>query len=227
MKHIQILFSTPLGHKGIDYFKEIVRRFETYFFDYQVFWYEDSEPPEWLYEIGNVIIEKDKNYGYAMNHLKPETLEEYTHIFYWMDDIDIKGFSIENFMKLFLKHNLEIAMPSLNESSVPIAWPHTKQKKDVKVMKVNMCEPIALCFTADAWRKWYDMLLPECRCGWGYDLFAERLCNYKRMGVIHAESVGHMRLEHSTGSYGPEQERRLSKHYGINREPGIEYEVLE
>ncbi|CAN8272615.1 unnamed protein product [Cochlearia groenlandica] len=178
---------------------------------------------EWSKKAIHISVPKQTKWWYAKRFLHPDIIAPYDYIFIWDEDLGVKNFNAEEYIKMVKKHGLEISQPGV-ESRKPITWKITKRVPGKEVHKEfedkqGMCkdphlppcagfiEIMAPVFSRNAWRCVWHMIQNDLVHGWGLD-FALRKCvepAYEKIGVVDSQWIIHQKIP-SLGGQGIVQE---------------------
>ncbi|KAK7339614.1 hypothetical protein VNO77_20292 [Canavalia gladiata] len=173
---------------------------------------------EWSKRAIHISVRKQTKWWYAKRFLHPDIVAPYDYIFIWDEDLGVKNFDAEEYLKMVRKHGLEISQPGLDPSS-SLTWQITRKRDDCEVHKDaeekhGWCDPhsppcaafveiMAPVFSREAWRCAWHMIQNDLVHGWGLD-FALRKCvepPHEKIGVVDTQWVVHQRVP-SLGNQG-------------------------
>jgi len=228
------LFASPVNSTGKEYLKKIVTRFGHKNFEYLFFVYDNSQFTDPIFRPCKFIYEKGLKWNFARKYLTPEYCKKYDYIFFWDDDIDVEGFSCENFIDIMERNNLEVGQPSLSDKST-VSHKITRANKKYRIGRyTDFVEIMIPVYKREAWSKFWKMIKTDemsSGWGWGYDRLAKFFCGYKNMGIIDSETVEHRRALRNVGPKGEhirEKERRfLEKHRKCIKSRKVAYGELK
>ncbi|CAI8618030.1 unnamed protein product [Vicia faba] len=164
---------------------------------------------EWSKRAIHISASKQTKWWYAKRFLHPDIVASYDYIFIWDEDLGLKHFDAEEYLKIVKKYGLEISQPGVDQSS-SYTWEMTRRRDGVEVHKeaeekdgwcsnppVPPCaafvEIMAPVFSRDAWRCVWHMIQNDLVHGWGLD-FALRKCvesAHEKIGVVDAQWIIH------------------------------------
>ena len=87
------LYASAVNAQGKDFLRKIIEKFGHDSFDYLIFAYDETSFDEDVFKKCRVIREKGLKWYFAKKYLTPEFCVSYDYLFYWDDDIDVKGVS--------------------------------------------------------------------------------------------------------------------------------------
>lgn len=188
------LYVSPVGSRGKDFLKKTIQSFGTDRFDYLIFSYDGTRFDEPIFSSCQVIYERGLRWEFMKKYATPSYCEKYDYIFAWADDIDIEGFSIDNYLRIVIRNGLELSQPALTTTSF---YSHkiTLRKERLRIGRfTDFVEIMIPVFEREAWDRFWNTIMTTANgWGWGYDLFAKSKCGYRRMGIIDSEPVRHTR----------------------------------
>ncbi|XP_020592387.1 uncharacterized protein LOC110032933 [Phalaenopsis equestris] len=174
---------------------------------------------EWSKQAIHVSARKQTKWWYAKRFLHPDIVARYEYIFIWDEDLGVEHFNAEEYIKLVMKHGLEISQPGL-EPNKGLTWQMTKRRSDGEVHKQTEEKPgwcsnpqlppcaafveiMAPVFSRNAWRCVWYMIQNDLIHGWGLD-FALRKCvepAHEKIGVVDSQWIDH-KVVPSLGNQG-------------------------
>ncbi|XP_057427212.1 uncharacterized protein LOC130720574 [Lotus japonicus] len=172
---------------------------------------------EWSKKAIHISARKQTKWWYAKRFLHPDIVAPYDYIFIWDEDLGLKNFDAEEYLKMVRKHGLEISQPGLDRKS-DFTWEMTRKRDKGEVHKdekngwcpepnlppcAAFVEIMAPVFSRDAWRCVWHMIQNDLIHGWGLD-FALRKCvetPHKKIGVVDAQWIVHQSVP-SLGNQG-------------------------
>ncbi|XP_047326582.1 uncharacterized protein LOC124930273 [Impatiens glandulifera] len=84
---------------------------------------------EWSKRAIHVSVEKQTKWWYAKRFLHPDIVAPYDYIFIWDEDLGVQHFDAEEYIKLVMKHGLEISQPGLDpKGKRSITWQMTRRR---------------------------------------------------------------------------------------------------
>ncbi|KAF3337452.1 hypothetical protein FCM35_KLT18039 [Carex littledalei] len=159
---------------------------------------------EWSKRAIHIGTRRQTKWWYAKRFLHPDIVAPYEYIFIWDEDLGVKNFDAEEYIKLVKKYGLEISQPGL-ESNKDFAYQITQRRNDTEVhnsfinfvllsmITHRFIEIMAPVFSKDAWRCVWHMIQNDLIHGWGLD-FTLRKCvepAHEKIGVVDAQWVFH------------------------------------
>ncbi|XP_073057609.1 uncharacterized protein [Primulina eburnea] len=164
---------------------------------------------EWSKRAIHVSVKKQTKWWYAKRFLHPDIVAPYDYIFIWDEDLGVKNFDAEEYIKIVKKHGLEISQPGLDPSR-GITWQMTKRRPNVEAHleteeRPGWCsdphlppcaafvEIMAPVFSRDAWRCVWHMIQNDLVHGWGLDLALQKCVEpaNEKIGVVDAQWIVH------------------------------------
>ncbi|XP_075480126.1 uncharacterized protein LOC142520861 [Primulina tabacum] len=174
---------------------------------------------EWSRRAIHVSVKKQTKWWYAKRFLHPDIVAPYDYIFVWDEDLGVKNFDAEEYIKIVKKHGLEISQPGLDPSR-GITWQMTKRRPDLEAHleteeRPGWCsdphlppcaafvEIMAPVFSRDAWRCVWHMIQNDLVHGWGLDLALQKCVEpaNEKIGVVDAQWIVHQGVP-SLGNQG-------------------------
>jgi hypothetical protein len=187
------LFASPVGRDAKDSVRRIVERFGHEAFDFLLLVYDDARYDDDCFARCEVLYEKAPLFWQLKTCLPPELCERYEYVFIWMDDLDVLDFDPQNFLRLMRAHRIEAGHPSLSRDSVISHEVMVHQDERVGRF-TDFVEEMAFVFESRRWRRFWELISPDSNpWGWGYDEVAYSYCRFRRMAVIDAEVIRHVR----------------------------------
>ncbi|XP_076918109.1 uncharacterized protein LOC143578399 [Bidens hawaiensis] len=164
---------------------------------------------EWSKKSIHISVKRQTKWWYAKRFLHPDIVAAYDYIFIWDEDLGVKHFNGDMYMKLVKKHGLEISQPGLEPDS-GLTWQMTKRRGDKEVHKDTEEKPgwcsdpnlppcaafveiMAPVFSREAWRCVWHLIQNDLVHGWGLD-FAFRRCvkpAHEKIGVVDSQWIVH------------------------------------
>jgi glycosyltransferase involved in cell wall biosynthesis len=229
VRNKKYLFAVPVGTNGKPYILKLINKFGFDDFDYILFNYQDTDFSESIFDKCLIHCEKGFKFYFAKKFLPPDLCNYYEYVFLWDDDLDVSEFSYQNFINIMEQNALEVAQPALMDDSY---YSHqiTIQQPGKIGRRTDFVEVMAIVFKASSWSKFYNMIESDYNfSGWGYDLFLESLCNFKRIGIIDCEPIRHTKpVESNLWKNVPgDFNRFLSEHQNYQQCAFVEYSDLD
>lgn len=204
------LYASAVNAQGKDFLRKIIEKFGHETFDYLIFAYDETSFDEDVFKKCRIIREKGLKWYFAKKYLTTQFCAPYDYLFFWDDDIDVDGFSVDDFLSVMRRNALQMAQPSLSMDSyysLEITLTHEHSVGRLTDYVENMV-PV---FTAEAWTTYWNMLEDgDYYWGWGYTLLGYSICGYKAIGIVDRQSVIHTRP--ASGSGKKECDRYLEKY---------------
>lgn len=228
LDHPRYLYASAVNREGKERLAQIIRKFGHRDFDYIIFVYDDTPFDDEIFRKCKFIYEKGGKCFYWKKYLTPEYCGKYSYLFLWDDDIDISGFSYQNFINIMIRNNLEMAQPALTAHSYT-SIKITKQNSKVEVGRyVDFVEIMIPVFESRCWTRFWDMLDGDINMwGNGLDLVAKDFCNITNMGIVDQEVVSHVRrVNNETGKLS-ESLSVLEKHKRTKKSVFVCYAHLQ
>ncbi|KAJ0511044.1 hypothetical protein HanIR_Chr11g0547561 [Helianthus annuus] len=164
---------------------------------------------EWSKKSIHVSVTRQTKWWYAKRFLHPDIVAAYDYIFVWDEDLGVKHFNGDMYMKVVKKYGLEISQPGL-EPDNGLTWEMTKRRGDKEVHKDTEEKPgwcsdprlppcaafveiMAPVFSREAWRCVWYLIQNDLVHGWGLD-FALRRCvepAHEKIGVVDSQWIVH------------------------------------
>lgn len=211
---MKYLFTSSVGNPCKRFLKKIIKRFGYEDFDYIICVYDDTEFNEKIFKYCKIIYKKEYQWNFLAQYVTPGVCKKYEYIFTWADDLDIENFSYKNFIKIMKQNKLYMAQPALTHKSY---YSHiiTLKDQNYKIGRfTDFVEIMAPVFSREAYPHFWKMISENfSRFGWGYDILAESLCGYKRMGIIDCETITHKKPVQSHKTEAPSDMARMLKKY--------------
>lgn len=168
-------------------------RFSCIIFDYSTFKYH----PRWAAKQKRCQYVRNTRWTYAMflRSLAPSMISAFDYVMIAIDDVVWQNFDVGKFMQLALKHNLDIASPSVDGAVWPIM---SRTKHSGKGRLVNHMEFFVVAFSRRVWPCVWSFLDMEFEGAGGHiDFFVFRLCPESvprlRAGVYDVFAVSHLK----------------------------------
>lgn len=186
------LYVSPVGKYGKPYLEKIIKKFGFDDFDYLIFIYDDTEFEEPIFNKVGFIRDPGKlRWEYMQKYATLNVVDDYDYIFCWADDLDIENFDYKHFLNIMGKNNLDMAQPALRTDKGYPSHPVCHQDKDRKVgRETDYAEVMCPVLTKEAFLKWRTLFTDWNGWGWGYDMYAKPILNFK-IGVIDCEPIIH------------------------------------
>ena len=200
---------------GKDNLRRIVERFGHDTFDYLFFIYDDSRYDDDCFARCEIVYDKSPVFWRLKRLVTPERCRRYEYVFIWVDDLDILDFDPQNFLQILRTHRIEVAQPALSPDSV-IYHPVTAHQNEPIGRYTDFVEEMAFVFRGDLWERFWRLISPDSNpWGWGYDELAYSVCRFRRMAVIDAEVVKHLRkgTYHAEASVARDQTHKSYKRF--------------
>jgi hypothetical protein len=126
----------------------------------------------------------------------------YTHVAVLMDDVDVTGVELGDFLALMDWSGFGVASPAFDD---PI-YPSMRARYNCFFHRTDFINIFFAVFTRDAWVCWQDSLIDTDRnpLGWGMDATLHRVCNVS-LGVLDAHLGVH---KEKRTSYSQAEARR-------------------
>jgi len=170
-----------------------VARFGHDLFDFMLLVYDDSPYAQACFSRCKVIRDKQGLFHQLKTHLTPELCRGYEYVFVWMDDLDILDFDPRRFLQILRAHRIGLAQPSLSADSV-ISHAITVHRDNTIGRYTDFVEEMALVFEGRLWERFWTLIrADENPWGWGYDELMYAYCGFRRMAIIDAEVIRHLR----------------------------------
>jgi Protein of unknown function (DUF707) len=187
------LFVSPVGGDAKGIVGKIIERFGHTSFDFLLLVYDDSRYDESPFASCKVIYDKSPLFWQVKRHVTPDLCRKYEYVFVWMDDLDILDFDPQNFLQIVRANKIEVAHPSLSADSV-ISHPVMQHESNTVGRYTDFVEQMAFVFKGDRWSRFWELIIGDQNpWGWGYDEVAYSYCRFRRMAVIDAEVIKHLR----------------------------------
>lgn len=225
--HPRYLYASAVNREGKERLAQIIREFGHKDFDYLIFVYDDTLFDDEIFRKCKFVYEKGIKCFFWKKYLTPEYCRKYSYLFLWDDDIDITGFSYQNFINIMIRNNLEMAQPALTARS-NISLKITQRNTKVKVGRyVDFVEVMVPVFESSCWPKFWDMLDVDINM-WGnaLDLVAKDFCNFTNMGIVDQEAVTHVRRVNNDPGKVSEVSSFLKKHKTTKKSVFVSYAHL-
>lgn len=216
----------PVGGAGKRWLAEIITRFGTAGFDYLILAYDDTRFDEPVFAPCEIVRCAGLKWQLVQRHLPPERVAPYAFVFVWDDDLDPRPFDPRAFLDVMARNGLELAQPALTRDS---HFSHLLTlQSDAPVGRfTDFVEIMAPVFRADAWARFWSLLDPErTHWGWGLDVFARSLCDFRRMGIVDCQPVRHTRPIDPGRDQLDELRRFRSRHPGARAARKLAYAEL-
>lgn len=187
------LFVSPVGAGAEGNIRKIVARFGHEQFDFLLLVYDDSPYADACFSRCRIIHDRQPLFPQLKTHLTPELCRGYEYVFVWMDDLDVLEFDPQRFLRILREHRIELAQPSLSPDS---AISHEiVVHRDGRIGRyTDFVEQMALVFEGKKWERCWELIrMDENPWGWGYDELLYACCRCRRMAIIDAEVVRHLR----------------------------------
>ncbi|XP_075482193.1 uncharacterized protein LOC142522593 isoform X1 [Primulina tabacum] len=217
------LVTFTVGYDQRDNINAAVKKFSNNFtivlFHYDGRTNEWDNEFEWSKRAIHVSVKKQTKWWYAKRFLHPDIVAPYDYIFIWDEDLGVKNFDAEEYIKIVKKHGLEISQPGLDPSR-GITWQMTKRRPGVEAHleteeRPGWCsdphlppcaafvEIMAPVFSRDAWRCVWHMIQNDLVHGWGLDLALQKCVEpaNEKIGVVDAQWIVHQGVP-SLGNQG-------------------------
>ena len=187
------LFVSPVGAGAEENIRKIVARFGHEQFDFLLLVYDDSSYAQDCFSRCRVIRDKQPLFHQLKTHLTPELCRRYEYVFVWMDDLDILEFDPQRFLQIVREHRIELAQPSLSQDSV-ISHEIVVHRDGRIGRYTDFIEQMAFVFEGRRWERFWKLIRKdENPWGWGYDELLYAHCGFRRMAIIDAEVIRHLR----------------------------------
>jgi len=193
MAHQKSLFVSPVGGDAKGNVRKIIERFGHASFDFLLLVYDDSRYEEDCFASCKVVYDKSPLFWQVKRRVTPDLCRKYEYVFVWMDDLDILDFDPQNFLQIVRGNKIEVAHPSLSADSV-ISHRVMVHQSDTVGRYTDFIEQMAFVFRGDLWQRFWELIAPDRNpWGWGYDEVAYSYCRFRKMAVIDAEVIKHLR----------------------------------
>jgi hypothetical protein len=210
------LFVSPVGGEAKERVRRIVERFGHDEFDFRLLVYDDSRYVEHCFARCTVIQDRTPLFWQLKRQVPPVLARRYEYVFLWVDDLDVLEFNPQHFLQILRRHRLEVAQPALTPDSV-ISHPITGRHEAPIGRYTDFVEEMAFVFRGDRWERFWRLIAPDRNpWGWGYDELAYSVCGFRRMAIIDAEVIRHLRqgVYHDRARAGQsEVHRRYERFY--------------
>jgi hypothetical protein len=135
----------------------------------------------------------------------------YTHVGVLMDDVDVTGVELGDFLTLMDWSGFGVASPAFDD---PI-YPSMRPRYNCFYHRTDFVNIFFAVFARDAWGCWQDRLIDTDRnpLGWGMDATLHRVCN-ATLGVLDAHHGIH---KEKRTSYSQAEARRQMYEYIAGR----------
>ncbi|MEK7954214.1 DUF707 domain-containing protein [Luteolibacter soli] len=176
------------------------------------------------------IRDRDYKWPLAYRNLHPDVVADYDYVFFWDDDLGIKGFDPARFVRIMQINHLAMAQPAI-ESPHCLSHAITSRKpcppwrgsegtapRRIVGRLTNFVEIMAPVFTRDAWRTVYSYVDPGSHSGWGYDYIP-----VGAKGIVDALPVVHTRAVQSFNSKSQGEFECFLYSQGLFAHPHTEY----
>ncbi len=188
------LYMSSVGGHGKEFLRKIIQRFGHEDFDYLIVVYDDTEFHEDVFARCQFIRDKGLKWQFIKRYVSPELGKKYRYLFLWDDDIDIAGFSPQNYLDIIERNNLQCSQPALARGS---SHSHEITLRDEKYKigrYTDFVEIMACVVEGEVWSGFWSMIEDDYNFwGWGYDLLGRSIVGMKNMGIVDQEPVLHVR----------------------------------
>lgn len=187
------LFASPVGQEAKDRVRRTIERFGHDDFDFLLLVYDDSRYDEDCFARCTVVHDRAPLFWQLKRQVPPQLGRRYEYVFLWVDDLDVLEFNPQNFLRILRRHRLEVAQPALTLDSV-ISHPITARHEAQVGRYTDFVEEMAFVFRGDLWERFWKLIAPDRNpWGWGYDELAYSVCGFRRMAIVDAEVIRHLR----------------------------------
>jgi hypothetical protein len=187
------LFASPVGQAGKEYIRKIVERFGHESFDFLLMVYDDSRYDEPCFNGCAIVHDPSPLFWQLKRNLTPELCRQYEYVFLWMDDLDILDFDPDNFLRIVREHRIQVAQPALSQDSV-VSHRITVRQDTPIGRYTDFVEQMAMTFRGNLWERFWRIIRSDSNpWGWGYDEFTYAAGRFRRMAIIDAETIRHVR----------------------------------
>ena len=188
------LYVSCVGKNGKEYLKKIIEKFGHEHFDYLIIIYDDTKFLEKIFAKCKFVQDVGYKWKLIKSHVSPDLGDKYNYIFLWDDDIDVKNFSVLNFLNILNRNNLDCAQPALTPKSY-CSHKITLQNKDYKNgRRTDFVEIMVCVIKGTKWLKFWNIIEKDYNFwGWGYDLYMLSKCQFFRLGIVDSEAVTHVK----------------------------------
>jgi hypothetical protein len=191
------LFASPAGRAGKECVRKIVERFGRETFDFLLMVYDGSQYDDPCFSGCTIVHDPSPLFWQLKRHLTPELCRKYEYVFIWMDDLDVLDFNPHNFLQILRTHRIEVVQPAISHDSI-ISHQIVAHQPNAIGRYTDFVEQMAFAFRGDLWERFWRIIEPARNpWGWGYDELAYARCGFRRMAIIDAEVIRHLRK----GSY--------------------------
>ncbi|XP_015693925.1 uncharacterized protein LOC102700909 [Oryza brachyantha] len=182
-------------------------------FDVVLFHYDgrttEWDDLEWSKQAVHVSARKQTKWWFAKRFLHPSIVAPYEYIFLWDEDLGVDNFTAEEYVKVAMKHGLEISQPGLDSTRGKKTYEVTVRRNDAGEMhKTNeggrcpdvhqrpcsgFVEVMAPVFSREAWTCVWHMIQNDLVHGWGLDFNFWRCVDNpeEQIGIVDAQYVSH------------------------------------
>ena len=186
------LFATALQRPAHRVMARLVQKFGHENFDFIFFLWDGAEFDQDDFAGCRMISEPGYKWQFFKKYVTPEVCADYEYIFAWDDDIGVDLFSVGDFLDVMRRNHLQMAQPALTRSSF---YSHsiTLQHATPVGRYTDFVEIMVPVFEVAAWSRFYEIIEPANRWGWGYDRLARSLCGFSNLGIVDCQPVRHLK----------------------------------
>ena len=186
------LYVSCVGQYGKAYLKKIIQQFGHENFDFLIIVFDNAEFKEEVFSRCQIIRDQGLKWMLIKKHISVEYGQQYGYIFLWDDDIDVELFSVEKFLNIVDRNNLEIAQPALTSNSYHTHEITLHNPKYTIGRRTDFVEIMVPVIKGTCWRVLWSMLEKDYNgWGWGYDDYLMSKCHFNKMGIVDQECVTH------------------------------------
>lgn len=164
-------------------------------FDLVFYYYEEDEPP--TFEADMVVKRKGFKFDNFAHFLDHNDVSNYEAIWLLDDDMIIDKRSINKLFKAFIKHDLWLAQPSINQGQKNIPFPFQRHDPTCILKYTNFVEVNAAVIRTDKMGLIAQTFRDSRNCGFGLDFIWVKLLGFPedKIAIINTVICEHPYLE--------------------------------
>lgn len=226
------LLAMPVGLKQKGNVDAIVQKFLPANFTVILFHYDGNMDKwwdlEWSSKAIHIVAPNQTKWWFAKRFLHPDVVSIYDYVFLWDEDLGVKNFNPERYLRIVKSEGLEISQPALDPNSTEIHHRITVRSRSKRVHRrvydhrgnmkcsnasegppcTGFVEGMAPVFSRSAWFCTWHLIQNDLVHGWGMDMklgYCAQGDRTKKVGIVDSEYIFHQGIQTLGGSGHPEK----------------------